>query len=725
MFRALITAALLTTPLLAADAVQDPAKLLPPNTILYVGAPSLQAGAEAAKASAMRKILDEPEVKAFLAKPVAAADKILQELIKQGGLPADATPKCSLADMVAGTGTGLPIGRFFIALTHVALPAVGKDAAGAEHSPDIGFVVGIEMQDAKDLGLVKALWGMLQVPETPMTHGTHSYVQKQMPGGHAVSLAFLDRLAIVSISQKSLEAVLDNSGSSGASLADTPEYKQLVALGGSLHADSATWMLRIGPVADLIHDGLALAHDLAGSDTAQLDSIAKVIDGIGLRSIPWMGGESHRDATGHVIGSMGVMTSKDATGLLASCLAGNTPVDLAQLKTVPGNCLSMSLFSVDFLPYVYDFLVNTFRAVVPDQTAEVLAQIQTFMGDASLRDDLLANAHGVLLNYSMPGEGFPGRPTSIMRVPLRNPEGFVKALKSVVAGVANAFPSFKALKVNESEHEGHKLYEVDVSATPGAYAMIQPALAIDDGGLVMCLQSITTLKTALNGLKGGSLAENADFMAFANGIAAKGKVTALGYTDDARSFSAAYGQVAPMLGMMGGMLGNLPMDLSLIPTEAAISRHLGFSWNGGYDSGNGLMVVHDVSEFALSDFMPVLLTGGVIGLDMARGGHASDAAEAQTQVAPEERVQSDLQQISAAITIYKINNNSTYPAALADLLKPMPDFPEGCLGKPDLPKDPWGNGYLFKLNDKRKPVLWSAGPNGKDEGGSGDDIVKK
>src|SRR5439155_1210155 len=122
-----------------------------------------------------------------------------------------------------------------------------------------------------------------------------------------------------------------------------------------------------------------------------------------------------------------------------------------------------------------------------------------------------------------------------------------------------------------------------------------------------------------------------------------------------------------------------------------------FSWNGGYDGGNGLIVAHDVSEFALSDFVPLLLTGGVIGLDMARGGHGSDSSEAATQVAPEERVQSDLQQISAAITIYKINNNSTYPSALADLLKPMPDFPQGCLGKPDLPKDPWGNGYLFKL----------------------------
>ena len=54
MFRALTTLALLSAPLLAGDGPQDPAKLLPPKTIFYVGTPSLQAAAEAAKNSAMR-----------------------------------------------------------------------------------------------------------------------------------------------------------------------------------------------------------------------------------------------------------------------------------------------------------------------------------------------------------------------------------------------------------------------------------------------------------------------------------------------------------------------------------------------------------------------------------------------------------------------------------------------------------------------------------------------
>jgi hypothetical protein len=294
----------------------------------------------------------------------------------------------------------------------------------------------------------------------------------------------------------------------------------------------------------------------------------------------------------------------------------------------------------------------------------------------------------------------------------------------VVTGVANAFPPMKSLKVKESEHEGKKLYEIDVSATPAAYAMMQPAMAIDGGTLVMSLQSSTALKTALNGLTGPSLAENKDFMGFVNGLSAKGKINALSYEDNARSFAAVYGSVAPMFSMMGGMLGDIPVDLSLIPTEKAISSHLTTSWSGGYDAGNGLFVANDVSEFAVGDFMPLFLTAGVIGVDMAHGKHQGTASAAAVELAPSDRVQADLQQLSAAMTIYKITQHD-YPNALGELVKPLPDYPEGCLGKPDLPMDPWGSSYLFKLNEKKKPVLWSAGPNKQDEGGTGDDIVKK
>src|SRR5262249_6383643 len=275
----------------------------------------------------------------------------------------------------------------FLALTHVSMPA-----AGGNGEPDVGLVIGLEMQDAKDLGLVKALWSMLPMPEMPVSHGTHQYFSKKGGDGPTISLAYLDRLAIVSLSTRTIETVLDNADTTGASLADSADYKQLLGLAGTLHADSATWMLRLGPIADVVHDGLAMVRMVHGTDAEDakiLDALGNVVDGLGLHSVPWLGGESHRDAAGKVIGMTGVSVGKDATGLVGKCVAANVPLDAGQIKTVPANCLSMAMFSVDFLPYVYDFLVDTFKAVAPDEATSVLASIQTFMGESSLRDDLL------------------------------------------------------------------------------------------------------------------------------------------------------------------------------------------------------------------------------------------------------------------------------------------------------------------------------------------------
>jgi hypothetical protein len=253
--------------------------------------------------------------------------------------------------------------------------------------------------------------------------------------------------------------------------------------------------------------------------------------------------------------------------------------------------------------------------------------------------------------------------------------------------------------------------------------MLQPAFAFDGNTMVLSPQSSKAVRTALNGVQSGSLADNSEFMAFAKGLAAKGELTSLSFSDNAKSFGSVYGQLAPVVSMMAGMFGELPVDFSLMPTEQAIGKHLGYSYAGSYDSGNGLEVQRGVAQFALGDFVPLLLTGAVLGVQVASGGGMYEDQPA-AEVSPAERVQNDLQQLSAAMTVYKISQGG-YPKELADLVKPLPDYEEGCLGKPDLPQDPWGNGYFFKLNEKKKPFLWSAGPNRQDEGGAGDDIAKK
>ena len=701
----------------AGGEIQDPAALLPANTLMYVGSPSLQAGAAASKNSAMRRILDEPEVKAFLQKPVQAADKALVALLDRSGLPAEARPKMTLAGMMGGE-EALPMGRFFVALTHVSLPA--GEAAGEE--PDVGLVIGLEMLQEADLGLVKALWSMIELPEEARSHAGQSYVVKQGGDGPPLSLAFVGRLALLSLSERALKNVLDNaSAPAGGSLADTADYKELLALGGGLRADSSTFLMRVARFNDMLRSLLVLGARME-PDNAELQKFGTLLDDFGLGSIRWVGSESHREGDGRVVGTLGVAMEAEPKGLMGRLMASDRPVDPALVGEVPGNCLSMAAFSVDWLPEVYDFAEHALRTFDPAMADEVLGQVKGFMGESDLRNDVLANVNGVMLTYSLPGEGFPGTPTQIFRAGLRDGERFAKAVGAMAGALGGVFPEMKALKLVESEHEGRKLFELDVSATPAAMAMIQPAFALDDGRIVATLQSTKALKTALNGLQGsGSLAENSEFAAFIKGLSGKGTLTALSFSDVAKTFGSIYSQVAPMVSMFAGAAGDLPLDLSLMPTEQAIGKHLGYGFTGGYRTAEGLGVQHSVSHFTLTDFLPVLLTAGVVGASVVEGvGVEQEAPE----VSPEERVQADLQQLSAAMTVYKISQGG-YPAALSDLVKPLPDYEEGCLGRADLPLDPWGNGYNFRLNEKKKPFLWSAGPNGVDEGGAGDDIAKK
>lgn len=697
--------------------VSDPAALVPANTLLYVGTPSVQAGAIAARKSAMRRILDEPEVKAFLQKPVGQADKALAELIEKSGLPADARPKVTLAGMMGGD-EGVPIGRFFLALTHFGLPA------GDGGTPDVGLVVGLEMQHDADLGLVRALWSMIPAPESTVAHGAASYALKTPEDGPPVALAFVGRLAVLSLSERALRTVLDNAAApSGGSLADAADYRQMLALGGGLRADSSTFIVRPGQVNDMVRALLAVAAR-AEPHEEMIQKAGALLDEFGLGSIAWVGGESHREADGRVISTAGSATVDQPTGLIGRMCADSGTVDLGLLQGVPGNCLSMGCMGIDWLAPLYDFAVHAFRTLAPEEAEEALGMVQEFMGASSLRDDVLANVHGMMLAYTMPGEGFPGQPSTIVRMPLHDAARFTQAMAAVVAGATATFGSeMGGLKLVEGEHEGRVLYELDISATPLAMSMMQPAFAIDGGSLVACLQSSKALKTAINGVQGtGSLADNSELMGFARGLAEKGGLDSLSFSDNAKTFGSVYGQLAPVVSMMAGMAGDLPLDLALMPTEQAIGKHLGYSFGGSYRAADGLSVQRSVSEFALGDFIPLALTAGVVGLSAVTGVGVTPAAE--PEVSPDERVQADLRQLSAAMTIYKISQGA-YPTDLGQLVMPLPDYEDGALGKPELPRDPWGNGYLFRLNEKKKPFLWSAGPNGADEGGSGDDIAKK
>lgn len=710
----------------AAPQADDPARLLPSDTLIYFGTTSVRAGADASKGGAMSQILAEPEVKAFLAKPVAAADKTLKEMLAQGGISAEDSQRWSVNAMMAGNASSAPFGKVFLAMTHFS---IATSAATSKPMPDVGLVVGIELLDTRDIAVLKALWGRIPWPEETGTYKGQEFLLKSNPDGPSVRLAFAGNLAIATLSEKSMQAVLDRvaAPAGGDSLAKSADYAQLLGTAGGQHPGGSTWIIRVAPMANMITGILGMAMASNSSDPGKAEEVAKiaaVVQGLGLDGVRWVGGTNWREASGRVQGTAIVSITPGAPGLLPRWLADTGSIDRKLLERVPGDSLSMGAGSIDWLPAVYDFVMSSFKAIDPAEYEMAQGEIKKFMGESDLRTDLVANLHGTMLTYQMPGSGMAEQPANIFRVGVRDPDAFVKALRSVASSVSGQFlDSPDAVPIKESDHEGHKLYEIDLSKTPLAISPIQPAFAIDGGELVFCPQSTKALKTDLNGTPAEkSLAKNAQLSAFIDSLTSKGQLTSIGFSDNAKIFGTLYSQLASMAQMFGGAAGDLPVDLSLMPSEQSITKHLSQSWEGSYQTdGGAIFVSRSDGQFQVSDFMPLLVTAGVVGVSIATGGGAA-AAEPKIED-PYEIVQRHLGEINAGMTVFKITEGR-YPESIDDLVKPLPDYPEGCLGKSEAPVDPWGHPYRFKLNAKGKPQLWSVGPDGVDQGGESDDIVK-
>jgi general secretion pathway protein G len=593
--------------------------------------------------------------------------------------------------------------------------------------PDVGAVVGLELLDARDLALLKALWGRLEWPEEQATYKGHEIFVKTGPEGVAVRLAFIGNLAIATVSEKSMAAVIDRADDKSAdSLAKSAEYTQLVGAVGGLKPGASTWIVRVAPMANMVSGILGMAMLGGGDDPEKAQDIAKisaVVQGLGLDGVRWVGGSDWRETTGRVRGTAMVSITPGAQGLLPRCMADTGSIDRKIIERVPGDSLSMSAGSIDWLPAVYDFAMSTFKALEPTEYETAQAKLKEFMGESDLRQDILVNLHGTLLSYGVPA-AFPEQPSQIMRIGVKDPNAFVKALRTLTASVATAldFPA-DAVSLKESDHEGRTLYELDLSQTPLAVGMIQPAFAVEGGELVICLQSTKALKTALNGTPAeSSLAQNKDLSGFLDSLAEKGKLTSMSFTDNAKTFGAIYGGIAGAAQMFGGGASDLPVDLSLMPSEQAITKHLAQSWSGGYVSADGAtFVTQSDGQFQLGDFVPLLMTTGIIGVSMATGAGAVAAEPVDED--PYEVVRRHLGELGAGMTVFKLSEGR-YPDSIDDLVRPTASYPDGCLGKSEAPVDPWGHAYNFRLNERGKPFLWSSGPDGVDQGGEGDDIVK-
>lgn len=129
--------------------------------------------------------------------------------------------------------------------------------------------------------------------------------------------------------------------------------------------------------------------------------------------------------------------------------------------------------------------------------------------------------------------------------------------------------------------------------------------------------------------------------------------------------------------------------------------------------------------FTLMEVLLVLAILGVIGALVVPNLLGSQ------QTANIKAARNDIKRIEAAVGIYAQDHAGTPPTDFSALTEPYEK--EGIQNDPVLeaiPKDPWGNEYNYKYDTngsghqklKTKADIWSSGPDGNNDNGSGDDV---
>jgi len=410
---------------------------------------------------------------------------------------------------------------------------------------------------------------------------------------------------------------------------------------------------------------------------------------------------------------------------------------------------------------VWDTVVATMKDAAPAQHDEVMGMLKAFeaqLGGAdaegnpkwSLRRDLLGVLGGRMMSMTIPSAGSllgPGGDT-VGWIETSNAEQLAKSLALVLAFVDTQLADNEGFKIKfkEQAYGDVKLQVLDTSKL-GMLAMaagsMQPSWCIHDGKFWFGTTT-KSLKKALDGQKPATPADpnvpppenilaKADFAKRWVEPPAGTVVTSVEYGDTATIFENTYQQLMQVVPMLTttGVMKDIPIDISLLPTAEAIGQHLFGTVTVSYRVGD-----HGHMTQSRGPFGPeaAVVLGGVIAgvatmvayqkehaLTAEHAGAKRSKGGVPAPVDPSQKVNTDFADLSASITVYIIANNKP-PAELADLTKPATDYPKGYTQGQPLPVDPWGHAYAYSTDGKDDYKLWSLGPSGIDEKGAGDDI---
>ncbi len=738
---------------------------LPPQTLLYASFPDLTRSAREFQSMPLGKLFQEEEVQEFLAQPLQFAKAYLaQAKVKwkaaydQGMVPLSFEDVMALRPgnasfaLVGPGGPGEPV-RFVFTL--------GFHGNEAVLDKLVQFVVGKfqeQIQAYQKMGVDQE-----KLPKLARVAGAQAFVvdTTNMQGPfRSITLAYKKGLFLLASSKALAEQVLG--AAPKASLAVEPLFHSTFAKLKSQDPEALFFCRPRAMLETLLQflPKVLPSNPKTEEFLRRLPNIRAALDASGLLGCRafgllanYEGGKCYWDGF--------LDAPAPRKGFLN--LGGNRPVNLDHLAWIPKKA---SQFQMGTLPIrgLFRTVMDILHKVDPDLGGFVDAYLDSFRKKLGfdIQKDFLDQFGGEFLSYGFISTNLMAGPRGVFITQVKDPDTFLNSLETLLGFFKGAI----TLEKRKDPAAGLDIWEVqvDVSQLPPDKAMIlgqiftvmKPSFTFQKGYLVVAFNP-RDLKSAVARMQETpktDIRSNEEVARFLKSLPAE--VTSLSFNDLKRQIQTSYEFASGMINMLS-LPEDIPVDLALLPGSDTVAKYLFPSVSYSVKTKDGFF------SRTVSPFGPEVVVGlAAVGAGVAgwvahmkavtaastgrrqpkggkavvvplpiQKGKAPVRPKARPKAAPpggatpaqKRRVQEDFDILSSGLVIYKVENG-TYPDTLNTLLKPTQDYPRGFL--PDwtsLPKDPWGHPYRYQ----RTPTgykLWSVGPNGKDEGGKGDDILR-
>ncbi len=759
----------------AQKALLDLKSKVPPGTLLYVSLPNLPQSYQDFQSMPLAKLWREQEVQEFLAQPLAFAKtqwamalKQIQAAHEAGILPVTAKELLSLrpgslsAALIGPGGKGEPV-RFAFTL---------EFAQGTEVTDKL-VQFGLKMLQAKiDALQAKVKDGtadpMEQIelkmmpkicrigPAQALVGNTLAPNGGEGKGFASLTWAYYKGLLLVASSKSLAEKIL--SDKPGASLALDPVFHQAMAKVKSQGAEAIFFLRPKGLIQAILNFLPGASPKVRDFMEEHGEGIRKALEITGLTGCEALAAVSTYDQ-GKCFWDSYVLAPAPRKGFLD--LAGGRTLDLDHLAWVPGKATS---FSMGYLPVkkFYHTILDAVGAVDPEAGGRIntlLAAIKDKIG-LDLEKDLLDQLGGEILTYGITGSSLMTPGTTVLITRVKEPQKFLNSLETLFGLTKGGL----ALESTKDPATGMEIWKVlfDPSALPqtGKLSLlwrflpfIKPSFTFHKGYLVGALNPRDVKRAVLQmeGKKKGDVRSRKDVALFLKGLPPA--VTRISFNDIKTTIQTVYEAASGTLNVVS-LPEDIPVDLALLPGSDTVSKHFfpitSYSTEtkdgiyartvsplgpemvvalGAAAAGVAALVAKNEAQVGRVRIGPITQKKRparkpkVVVLPGPKGGRPAGKAPSSATPAQKRRVQEDFDLLSSGLVIYKVETGF-YPESLDILLKPTQDYPHGFLpDRTSLPKDPWGRPYKYKRTATGYR-LWSVGPNGKDENGRGDDILR-